>query len=361
MKRLVAILALVLVLWFPLSAANKTVTVKPAGQGGTYTTLAGAIAGELVANANLVTMAGILTIEIDGTWSSADTTAVVVDGFTTSATYYLRIYTTTAARHVGVWNTGKYILLVSNASALQILDNYVQVDGLQITVPAQNAADQDSIYTTGDLPNISNCIIRGSKSTTYRQTGINLYSANGPINIWNCIVYDQDNAESSAGRGIYQAESGDVLVYSTTVIGGYRCFRQVGGGIFVVKNCYGGNPNADGQAYLGTTSMVTCGSSDTTGTAGLQNIAVNTTQFVNVSVGTEDFHLKGTGSALYSVGTNTSGDAAPMNFTTDIDAQTRDSTWDVGADAWYVAEGPAMINNILVIIGLFCLARRKVK
>ena len=38
-------------------------------------------------------------------------------------------------------------------------------------------------------------------------------------------------------------------------------------------------------------------------------------------------------SPLQGAGTNTSGDAAPMNFTTDIDGDTRDSTWDIGADA----------------------------
>jgi len=69
--------------------------------------------------------------------------------------------------------------------------------------------------------------------------------------------------------------------------------------------------------------MTTCGSSDSTGTSGLQNIPVSTATFVNVTAGSENWHLAGTGSGLYNVGTNTSGDSAPMNFTTDIDGETR--------------------------------------
>ena len=34
---------------------------------------------------------------------------------------------------------------------------------------------------------------------------------------------------------------------------------------------------------------------------------------------------------------------------TDIDGQTRDATWDIGADAWYVAPATGMTNDILMI------------
>jgi hypothetical protein len=81
--------------------------------------------------------------------------------------------------------------------------------------------------------------------------------------------------------------------------------------------------------------MTTCASSDATGSAGLQNIAANTTNFTNVTAGSEDFHLPA-GSALIDVGTDTSGDAAPLNFTDDIDGVTRTGTWDIGADEYVV-------------------------
>jgi hypothetical protein len=56
--------------------ANKTVTVGP---GKTYATLQAAITGEVSANANLVTMGGILNIVL---YAFKDTTAVNVTGFT---------------------------------------------------------------------------------------------------------------------------------------------------------------------------------------------------------------------------------------------------------------------------------------
>jgi hypothetical protein len=95
--------------------------------------------------------------------------------------------------------------------------------------------------------------------------------------------------------------------------------------------------------------MTTCASSDTTGSTGLQNIAYDTTNFTNVTAGSEDLHIP-TGSALKDVGTDTSGDAAPMNFTTDIDGETRSGTWDVGADE--LVTGGATINIAGVIAGV---------
>jgi hypothetical protein len=79
-------------------------------------------------------------------------------------------------------------------------------------------------------------------------------------------------------------------------------------------------------------------------------VIVDTDTFVNVTGGTEDFHLAADGlSPLMGVGVDTTADAAPMNFTTDIDLQTRDATWDIGADAWYVAPATGYINEICII------------
>jgi hypothetical protein len=50
------------------------------------------------------------TCKIDGTWSSADTTAVSISSWTTDATRFINIYTTSAARHKGIWSTNYYIL-----------------------------------------------------------------------------------------------------------------------------------------------------------------------------------------------------------------------------------------------------------
>src|SRR3990167_4525241 len=80
-------------------------TVMPSG--GDYTSL------EACMNANeqnLVTADQYFDVEIDGTWSSADTTAVTIENYTTDATHYINIYTTSAARHTGKASGNRYML-----------------------------------------------------------------------------------------------------------------------------------------------------------------------------------------------------------------------------------------------------------
>jgi hypothetical protein len=319
--------------------ADKTVTVKLSG--GTYTTLALAIAGELVANANLVTMEGILTISIEGDWSGTpDTAAVNVDGFTTSAVYYVNIRTDTANRPTGKWDTTRYILQQADATVLQINDNYVRINGLQIACTTPTGNDRILIQV-GNLANganlicISNCILKGHAHATYNQRGIQIGGDYANANIWNCLVY---NFGTIAGDYGIQLNAGGTVaekIYSCTVIGGqYGIYH--GAGIVTCKNCYaGGAGTAD---YQGSPTLTTCASEDNTGTAGLQEIIVNTTNFVNISAGTEDFRLP-SGSGLIDVGTDTSGESSPLDFTDDIAGDIRDASWDIGADEYKAAGG----------------------
>uniref|UniRef100_A0A6M3JTG0 Uncharacterized protein n=1 Tax=viral metagenome TaxID=1070528 RepID=A0A6M3JTG0_9ZZZZ len=93
------------------------------------------------------------------------------------------------------------------------------------------------------------------------------------------------------------------------------------------------------NAYNGSFATFTkCASNDATGSeAGLQNIAHNTTQFTSVT-DPHDYRLPGTGSALYNTGTD-GPFAAPLDYTTDIQGDTRTSTWDIGADEYVAAGG----------------------
>jgi hypothetical protein len=54
----------------------------------------------------------------------------------------------------------------------------------------------------------------------------------------------------------------------------------------------------------------------------------------------DDFHLGATDTVAINKGYDTSGEAAPLNFTIDIDGDTR-STWDIGADEYVSEEPPA--------------------
>jgi len=281
---------------------------------------------------------------------TADTAAVTINGWTTSATNYINIYTTAAARHNGTYQTNKYRLEVANASSLVINEDYVRIDGLQIKKTSSSADYQANIYiasqTTGACETrISNSILVQAGNNSYAEPGVIVTDADAVVYIWNLITYGSGTLGSNYNSGITALSGSTVSVYSCTLIGSYHGLYGATTAIVTVKNCYASKTGIAAAFGGNVDTMVTSASSDTSGSAGLQNIAVNTTNFTNVSAGTEDLHLPA-GSALINVGTDTSGDAAPLNFTTDIDGETRSGTWDIGADEYVAAGGGAVGPNL---------------
>lgn len=113
-----------------------------------------------------------------------------------------------------------------------------------------------------------------------------------------------------------------------------------------MKNVYaGGTTSYSGSAL----SLTTCASADaSTGTAGLRSMAYSTANFTNVTSGSEDLQIVTGGSpSPVDTGTDTTGDSAPLNFTTDIAGTTRTGTWDIGA---FAAAGSVAIRRRSVII-----------
>jgi hypothetical protein len=317
-------------------------TVTPAGQGGDFNTLADAIAHLTSTHPGLVAADVYATIEIDGTWSAPDTAiAELSETIIADATRYVHIYTTAAARHNGKWDTGAYMM--SRAGGKCIYNNHVEyliVEGLQLQTTAVNStADYPFMQTsgTGGVAIVRDCIIRGDPTEdTYAQYGI--ACAGGTLHVHNCTIYDISTNETAACRCISNS-TGTTRAYNTIGVGGYRGIGRTSGTV-VTKNCYfGGAASGD---YNGTITKTTCASSDATGDTGLQSILVDTGTFVNVSAGTEDFHLAA-GSPLIGVGTDTSGDAAPDSVTLDIDGDERGATWDIGSDQ-YTSGVAAAVN-----------------
>src|SRR5688500_2688490 len=134
-----------------------TTTVNTGG-GGDYTTLSAWEAGR---QGNLTGL-GVERVECSG--AAADTTAVTVDGWTTTAADYIEIVVPQASRHAGVWNTGKYRLqTAANFSAcLTISERYTRVAGLQFKNAPANEGSCVTIpaAAVGDV-RIENCIMAG--------------------------------------------------------------------------------------------------------------------------------------------------------------------------------------------------------
>jgi hypothetical protein len=267
------------------------------------------------------------------TAGTADTAAVADTGMVTTPTNYVKIYVDQADRHAGVWDATKYRLSVTNANALYLESDDIWIDGLQIEVTANTAA-YCNIYSLSDSRiDISNCILRGLDNAFYASGGI-LLSVVGTANIWNTFVYGFANGNATP---ICMIGAGTANVYSCVAISetnGYGILRSVG--TLVCKNTYARAGTA--YAFSGTMTCTNCASADHTaddhgGANNLVDIAYGADTFVNVTATTEDFHLAADGlSPLQGTGTNTTGDSAPLNFTTDIDGQTIGASWSIGAD-----------------------------
>lgn len=311
-------------------ATVRTVTVKSAG--GDYTSLASAEAGE---QGDLVSLDRQLNIECYAS-AAGDSTQVTVSGWTTDATRYIDIYCPEGERHAGVWDAAKYHLSVTTSGSpggvitlreLCTRVRYLQVRNLRATPPAFNQA----IYgdTDGNFL-IDGCITRGGN------VGIGVSPV--PNQIRNCICY-----ETPIGANITGTASGVTEISNSTLIGTTTGLNASASVNFAVANNVYAHGGTAGFAASGgqAPTRTNCMSSDTSATAGTGGTATNctnsvahdTSNFVNVTSGSEDYHLV-TGSALIDAGVDLSG-----TFTNDIDGTTRpqNSVFDVGADEFVAA------------------------
>ncbi len=291
-------------------------TVKPSG--GDFTTLYAAIEHLKSSHPNLVTADVYADIEIDGTWSAADTSAVSISDIVTDSTHYINIYTTTAARHKGIYSLNYYMIDVNSYLAVPITSGiqYVTFNGLQII--HGNYANSLAAFSNNT---IKNCLITGaSYSGLYVRDVSNIIAYNNII--YNCGDY-----------GIYGDPDGanNYTFYNNTIYGcnkGIQCADSYNRGTIIIRNnlCIG-NTTDYGINLTYTESFTNNGSSDTTGTAGLTSL-VAATEFVDPTGTPPDFHLKA-GATSIDAGVDLSG-----TFTEDIDEQTRffGAAWDIGAD-----------------------------
>jgi hypothetical protein len=305
--------------------ADKTVTVRPSG--GTYTSLAAAITGEVTANANLVTMSGILNISIEGDWSgAADSTGVNVTGFTVNSSYYVKIITDSANKAGTVWSESKYRLAVSGsfANVLTLTNDYTVVDGLQVRNTHTDGLD--TIRENGNYCKALNCLVAncGHNSTAYydfhfRQTTSILI---------NCVSLN------SEGGGIYAAG----IASNCTVMHAGGVGTMVGTiGNLTGKNLVSaGNVGAD-YARVGSPVLTntTCFSEDAS--LSTSTIEYSTSTFANVTAASENAALVA-GSALIGAGTDLRADAG-YAFDYDIIGTARGATWDVGAFEYVAPAG----------------------
>jgi len=273
----------------------------------------------------------IAVSDISGTWSSADNTAVTIDGWTTSATNYIKIYTTGDARHAGVWDDTKYRLSISsNSGTLVINSSNVKIEGLQIEISTGAYDNRIGIFlgNNATYAEISKNIIKNGNTSTTGRRGISVIGI-GPFYVWDNIIYE------SLSIAVYvDTASGKFYFYNNTVINSNMCIRSEGGTDIVAKNNIT-QSCTDGYVGIFDSSSDYNISDIVADAPGANSLNSTTVSFVSTTSGSEDLHLSPSDTSAKDAGTDLIADAN-LAFTTDIDGDTRSGSWDIGADE-YVA------------------------
>jgi len=295
-----------------------------------YATVAAWNTGE----AGDITAAGSDTIEVAECYNDGDdTTVAVIEGWTTDATHYVKIYTPTAERHTGLQDTGYKLNQDGTTSVpLEIKSDYVWVDGLEIEAEHTNNLNILNIRTSGvaNDSKISNCLIYTDGSD--KAEGIRVANDVGSpdIKIWNNFLFNfqqgaiinsdtetdvflKNNSIYNVAYGVYNSGWGKTYATSTVVLTcSDTCFKASNGSII--------------QAYNVSSDATASGTGSLTSKSAADN-------FKSTSSGSEDLHVKDTDADIYNAGVSNAGDPY-HSFTDDIDGYTRPTSWDIGADEY---------------------------
>lgn len=320
------IFSLSLLLSLDLFAATELLrTIKPSGQGGDYTSMS---AWEAAIQKDLTASDEFAVAEIDGDWSGgADTTAVIIDGWTTDATRYIEVRTTTAARHTGKWDATKYILSPANAGSISNEENYTRLVGLQIYNPSTAVASRCIFVNSATNVRIEKCIVKGNAARVDTNLGIGIQANAATSVIINCASYDHvsDSAFTAAFYSSNAATFSNCTAYNAR-----KGFNSAGNNQ-VAKNCLAQSCTDGFTGTFGAAS--TNNASDIASDAPGTSPQTGTITFTDAANG--DFGLV-SGVAIGN-GADLSG-----TFTDDLAGVTRTVPWDIGARK-YVAAGGGMV------------------
>jgi hypothetical protein len=297
-----------------------TKTIKTAG--GDYALLS---TWEAALQSDLVTDDWISQAEC---YAGAYTDAVNVVGWTTGASNYVRIFTPTAERHNGtardVSGTG-FQIANSGATVITSTEDYVRLEGLDVkTTSATLSAllSATGITATNNSLQIDDCIFQATALTTaYCVNLVGDTDTRGHMR--NCIVYSSGNGINAANSSVF--EFSHCTVQSAGATG-----MLITGNNHTIKNVYSGGATTcfsgagTPAAYSHNASTDATADDKGGGTGCLINLTA-ADQFVSITGGSEDFHLKA-GTSLNAAGT-------PLGAVTDdIVGTARDgSTPDIGA------------------------------
>ena len=314
----------------PDSSGGDGTTTATSGAQAAYTSLS---AGEAAQQQDLTDGAGDIAECICQTGGTADTTAVTINGWTTSATCYINIYAHADHRHAGKWSDAKYRMSTTafNGLVVTINEEYVRAKWLQIDCSGAggNAGGVYVNTSAGDVQ-IGYAVVRGNTSADT----IGIWRNDGTMTVYNCVVYN-----------CAQCLRVPYAVYNCTLVtrsgSGYNAIYAQYNAVIasnVIGIVQGTSPNA---FFLSTGTINNCVSSDSTAdnyTGSNNQVDKELADYSFVDADNFDFHLAADDAVAKDLGVVNPGSGL---FSDDIDGVSRpvSGTWCIGADEYVAAGG----------------------
>jgi hypothetical protein len=308
-----------------------TRTVKSAG--GDYTSLS---AWEAAQQGDLVAADELRQAECYG---MNDSTGCTIDGSTTDATRYLRVFAAAGAEAQLPYNTsGTAYRRDINGNGLTVSDPFTRIERIQLGIGGSSSGDVLSIEVTN--VRVIGCVIRSTSSGNPRGIAVKSGVGSASVNIRNCFLIG--NGGTSMGVNIGSSFGSTSYVYNCTSVGWGTNYNRSGSGVGLAINCLSSGGVVAG--FGGTWSASSSHNASTDATCPGSS-ARNSQTFTFVSSGTGDYRLASTDAGARDFGTDLSADAN-YPFSDDFDAAARSGTWDIGADEYIAAGGTTFTQSL---------------
>ncbi|MCP4990979.1 MAG: hypothetical protein GY928_34510 [Colwellia sp.] len=290
-------------------------------------------------NRDLVTATDDEIAECRASSGSADSAAVNIDGWTTSATYDITVQTSGANRHSGVFSTSHYRLTSTGSLNLDINDQYVTILGIQFQMVL--ASDGNSNIAISRSPNqhFGYCIAYNSGAANQ---GVGFFALGGSGNVYNCIA-DGIIRTGTGGVGFYmRTASATTNYYNCTAHNCQTGFNEHTGTMNVYNSLAFKNDNDFG----GSPTVIDYCASDDGDDTGSNGVTISQTAddyaALVVDAAGGDFNVTDADSELEAAGTD---DPSSGLYTDDIKEDARTSAWDIGAFEFIGGGGGGGIMN----------------
>lgn len=298
-----------------------TSTIKSAG--GDYTSLS---AWEAAKQADITLATGSDEIQQAECYDFTVTESVNIDGWTTDAGQYIRVYTPQAERHAGTIAAG-FRITSSSSSAIAIAENYVRIEGLVVKAAGDDSGIQcNTVSGVGDVRVSHNVVVSNTGTSSGAGIDFNNTGSSVVVRISNNIVYDFRNA-TNIGYGIgFLNSTATAYVYNNTI---YNCRRGIVTGSAnqkLINNICDSN-EAD---YAFAAGPHASSSNNTSSDTSVSTFGTQSVTPAYVDEANDDFHLDAGDTVAAGNGADLSADS-DLPVTDDIDGEAR-STWEIGAD-----------------------------